>query len=57
MEEVQDKEKVQKVNEFNRVIDATSEFLKAIFPHGLNFVKTIKDKSKKQEIDKISNSK
>ena len=44
----------EKTKEFNKVVDATSNFLKAIFPHGQTLVKKIKTKSKdiKNDSDK-----
>ena len=38
-------EKEKKVNEFNHVVDATCNFLKAIFPHSHDLVKAIKTRS------------
>ena len=49
-----EKETEEKSNEFNKVIDATSNFLKSIFPHTYAFIKSIKDRKniKKEDIKK-----
>jgi hypothetical protein len=39
-----DTAKDEKHAEFNKVIDATSNFLKSIFPHARAFIKAIKTK-------------
>ena len=43
----------ENVEEFNKVVDATSDFLKAVYPHGKKLVKKIKTKVKnvKNEIN------
>jgi len=46
-----EKETEEKSNEFNKVIDAASNFLKAIFPHTFAFIKSLKNK-KNSENDK-----
>jgi hypothetical protein len=50
-----EKEIEAKTNEFNKVVDATSNFLKAIFPHTYSWIKSIKDRKKieKEEVKKV----
>lgn len=50
-----EKETEVKTNEFNKVVDATSNFLKAIFPHTYSWIKSIRDRKKieKEDVEKV----
>lgn len=44
----------KKTNEFNKVVDATGNFLKAIFPHTYDFVVMLKNKFSKKAEEQVN---